>query len=50
MRELLRREEGQTVVEYGVLLALILGVVVVMVEAVGLDLLGLFQDAANAIS
>lgn len=45
----LRKDEGQTAVEYGVLLALILAISVGVIQTVGIDVLGAFTDVANAI-
>jgi len=46
----LRNEEGQTAVEYGVLLALILAVSVAIITALGLNVLDAFTLINNAIS
>jgi len=47
---LLRREDGQTVVEYGLLLVLILFVAFGVIVALGQNVLGLFQDITTKIS
>ena len=43
-------EEGQTVVEYALLLVLISIVAIAVMEAVGLSVTGVFQDADNALN
>jgi Flp pilus assembly pilin Flp len=50
MGGLLRREEGQTVVEYGLLLSVILLVSFAVIVGLGLNVVGLFQTAVAAIS
>lgn len=50
MGALLRREDGQTAVEYGVLLVLILFVAFGVIVALGLNVLSLFQDIGTLIS
>jgi pilus assembly protein Flp/PilA len=46
----LRKEEGQTAVEYGVLLALILAVSVGVITALGVNVFDAFTLINNAIS
>ncbi|HPP67541.1 MAG TPA: Flp family type IVb pilin [Clostridiales bacterium] len=43
----LRDEEGQAMVEYGLIIALIAIVVIVALIAVGKNIKGLFEDAAT---
>jgi pilus assembly protein Flp/PilA len=45
----LRKEDGQTAVEYGVLLALILAISIGVITAVGLDVQAAFQDVVDAL-
>jgi Flp pilus assembly pilin Flp len=47
---LLRREEGQAVVEYGVLGALISVVAVVLITGVGVKVAAFFESVASALS
>ena len=42
-------DRGATAVEYGMIVALIAAIIVLTVQAVGLDVLGGFQDVDNAI-
>lgn len=44
-----REEEGVTAVEYGVIGALIIGVLVLVITSLGLTLQGVFQDIVNAL-
>ena len=43
----LRREDGQTMAEYGILIAVIAIVVVVAAALLGTNLTGLFNNTAN---
>jgi pilus assembly protein Flp/PilA len=45
----LHEDRGATAVEYGMIVALIAAIIVLTVQAVGLDVLGGFQDVDNAI-
>jgi pilus assembly protein Flp/PilA len=45
----LQKEEGQTAVEYGVLLALILAISVGLITTLGLDVKGAFQSIVDAM-
>jgi Flp pilus assembly pilin Flp len=45
-----RDEEGQTVVEYALLLVLISVVAIVIMEAVGVSVTGVFQEADTALN
>jgi pilus assembly protein Flp/PilA len=45
-----RDEEGQTVVEYALLLVLISVVAIAIMEAVGVSVTGVFQDADDALN
>jgi pilus assembly protein Flp/PilA len=45
----LRREEGQTMTEYGVLLALIAIVVIVALLALGPKIFSVFQSVSNSL-
>jgi pilus assembly protein Flp/PilA len=45
-----RDEEGQTVVEYALLLVLISVVAIAIMEAVGISVTGVFQDADDALN
>jgi len=45
----LTEDRGATAVEYGMIVALIAAIIVLTVQAVGLDVLGGFQDVDNAI-
>jgi Flp pilus assembly pilin Flp len=45
-----RDEEGQTVVEYALLLVLISVVAIAIMETVGVSVTGVFQDADNALN
>ena len=45
-----RDEEGQTVVEYALLLVLISVVAIAIMEAVGVSVTGVFQDADDALT
>lgn len=49
LRALFGREEGQGMVEYGLILALIAVVVIVAVTTIGTDLNTKFNDIATAI-
>jgi pilus assembly protein Flp/PilA len=44
-----RREEGQAMAEYGIILALIAVIVIGTVAALGLDIRGAFQSIVNGI-
>jgi Flp pilus assembly pilin Flp len=46
---LLKREEGQAAVEYGVLVALIIAVSVVVITALGKDVSSAFQSVVSAL-
>jgi len=45
----LGREEGATMVEYGLMVALIAIVALLAVAAIGTNLFGLFSDVANEL-
>jgi len=49
MQNLVRRDEGATMVEYGLMVALIAIVALLAVAAVGTNLFGLFSDVATEI-
>ena len=44
-----RRDEGATMVEYGLMVALIAIVALLAVAAIGTNLFGLFSDVANEL-
>jgi pilus assembly protein Flp/PilA len=46
----LRREEGATMVEYGLMVALIAVVALLAVTALGVNVSGKFQDIATAVA
>jgi pilus assembly protein Flp/PilA len=46
----LRREEGATMVEYGLMVALIAVVALVAVTTLGVNVSGKFGDIANAVA
>ena len=50
LNELLAREEGATMVEYGLMVALIAVVALVAVTALGGSVSGIFQNVANTLS
>ena len=50
IRTHLRRDEGASAVEYGLLIALIAGVIVVAVLFVGQNLRDKFQNTGNCVS
>jgi len=45
----LKREEGQTMAEYGLLIALIAVVCILVITAVGTGIQGQFQSVVNAL-
>ena len=45
----MQRDEGATAVEYGLMVALIAAVIVVVVTALGVKLNGIFQTVTTAI-
>jgi pilus assembly protein Flp/PilA len=45
----LKREEGQTMAEYGLLIALIAVVCILVITAVGTGIQGKFQEVVNAL-
>ena len=47
---LLRREEGQTMVEYSIVAALIAVVAMVAVQALGVGITGVFNNIVSSIS
>jgi len=49
MLTLRRRDEGATMVEYGLMVALIAVVALLAVAAIGTNLFGLFSDVATEI-
>jgi pilus assembly protein Flp/PilA len=49
MRSLLRRDEGVTAIEYGLIAALIAVVIIGAVTALGTSVSGTFTTVANAI-
>jgi pilus assembly protein Flp/PilA len=49
MRIELKREEGQTMAEYGLLIALIAVVCILVITAVGTGIQGKFQTVVNAL-
>ncbi len=49
VRGLLDREEGQAAVEYGVLVALIIAVSVVIITTLGSDVSAAFQKVVDAL-
>jgi Flp pilus assembly pilin Flp len=50
VRDALRVEDGQTAVEYGVLLALILAISVLVITAIGVDVKGAFNAIEDAVN
>jgi Flp pilus assembly pilin Flp len=50
MDVLLRREEGQTMVEYSIVAALIAVVAMVAVQALGVGITGVFNNIVSSIS
>lgn len=46
----LRREEGATAVEYGIMVALIAVVIITVVALIGTNLNTIFQTVANALT
>ena len=50
MRERMRREEGQALVEYALILALVSIVSIVVLQSLGLDIKGVFQRVETAVS
>jgi pilus assembly protein Flp/PilA len=50
LRSVLHRDEGATMVEYGLMVALIAVVAMITVAAVGTNLFGLFGNVADKIS
>jgi pilus assembly protein Flp/PilA len=49
-RERFRREEGQALVEYALILALVSIVSILVLQALGLDIKGVFQRVETAVS
>ena len=49
VRRLLRNEDGPTAVEYAVMLALILAVIIVSLHLTGISARDVFRAAANAL-
>jgi pilus assembly protein Flp/PilA len=49
LAELRDREEGATAVEYGLMVGLIAVAIIATVQALGIELDGLFQEVADAI-
>ena len=43
-------EEGATAVEYGLIVALIAGVIILAVTALGVNISTVFSDVANAVA
>ena len=50
LRGFTRREEGQTLTEYGLLLFFIAVVAIVAVTALGVNISGIFQDIADRLA
>jgi len=50
LRERIEREEGQAMVEYALILALISIVSILVLEALGLDIKAVFQTVETAVS
>jgi pilus assembly protein Flp/PilA len=50
IRERAEREEGQAMVEYALILALISIVSILVLEALGLDIKGVFKTVETAVS
>jgi pilus assembly protein Flp/PilA len=50
MRERFGREEGQALVEYALILALVSIVSILVLQALGLDIKGVFQRVETAVS
>ena len=50
LRERAEREEGQALVEYALILALISVVSILVLEALGLDIKGVFKTVETAVS
>jgi pilus assembly protein Flp/PilA len=50
LRERVEREEGQALVEYALILALISIVSILVLEALGLDIKGVFKTVETAVS
>ncbi len=50
LRERAEREEGQALVEYALILALISIVSILVLEALGLDIKGVFKTVETAVS
>jgi pilus assembly protein Flp/PilA len=50
LRERLEREEGQALVEYALILALVSIVSIVVLRALGLDIQGVFQKVQSTVS
>ncbi len=49
LRQMTVREEGATMVEYGLMVALIAVVCLIAVTALGVNIMGVFQDIAAAV-
>jgi pilus assembly protein Flp/PilA len=50
VRERIGREEGQALVEYALILALVSIVSILVLQALGLDIKGVFQRVETAVS
>ncbi len=50
LRQRIEREEGQALVEYALILALISIVSILVLEALGLDIKGVFKTVETAVS
>lgn len=50
MKEFIRNEEGQGMVEYGLILALVAVVVIVALTAVGGKIKGIFETVDNSLN
>ncbi len=50
VRERIAREEGQALVEYALILALVSIVSILVLQALGLDIKGVFQRVETAVS
>ncbi len=50
LRERIEREEGQALVEYALILALVSIVSILVLQALGLDIKGVFQRVETAVS
>jgi pilus assembly protein Flp/PilA len=50
LRERMEREEGQAMVEYALILALVSIVSLIVLQALGLDIKGVFKTVESAVS